>query len=434
MKQNILEIDKLISAFLVNSGLIGEDGLLNDSCYPQRKYLTHESWAASPRFPYEGWHRREQDGGNPDCMSYGFTINELLSQAKRHNDEKYIAMAERLADYVIGFQITDPARPTYGGFGTGELLNDSAHQLPMALLWLSHYTGKEKYRKSALLCLDNFLLNHHFQYDKYGKLTGVFYDYYSEARQRFESWGNPKRCAHSPLCFAFSLFAAYEHTGKEEYLSAVTKAYDWLMESYRGECLAVANGIEIGPEGDDRVIGLSHRQIVPRYTGYLIHTLIGTWHYSGERRYLEEAIRCAELILPGQRPDGSFPLTLEVEQYFPNTLSCAYGYLGGTLHLLARVTGNKRYDMAGMKAVAALINDQIRNPAMTEQYGGILRKGGASVLEGMVFPFGYGWVIDGFQTLLNMQGVNLALEHQSYLGMPDNHFWQKLQTKEPVPV
>ena len=419
------EVAGLMERFIVGSGMIGEDGLLNDSCYPQRKYFTHESWSASPRFPYEGWYRREKDGGNPSCMTYGFAINELLNLARRHDDDKYAVMAERLADYIIGFQITDRARPTFGGFGTGELLNDSAHQLPMALLWLFRHTGNAKYRDSALLCLDNFVLRHHYQRDRQGKLTGAFFDYYSEARQRFESWGQPNRCAHSPLCFAFSLFAAYDLTGNLEYLEAVTRSYDWLLESYRGECLAAANGIEIGPEGDDRILGLIHRQVVPRYTGYLIHTLIGAWHYTGTRRYLDEAVRCAELVLPGQRSNGTFPLTLESEQYFPNTSNGAFGYLGGTLHLLYRVTGECRYETAAQRAVAALALDQIRNPAMTEQYGGILRKGGAAALEGMVHPFGYGWVVNGFQTLLNMQGVNLALDRCDYLGSPERHIYTR---------
>ena len=50
------------------------------------------------------------------------------------------------------------------------------------------------------------------------------------------------------------------------------------------------------------------------------------------------------------------------------------------------------------------------------QFGGIVRRGGASLLEGMVHPFGYGWVVDGFQTLLNQQGVLLYLEKESYIG------------------
>jgi hypothetical protein len=415
-KQNIREIYSLTQSFITHSGMIGEDGLLNDSCYPERKYFSHESWAASPRFPYEGWYRRTNDGANPSCMSYGFAIVELMNLVKETGELEYVNKAKRLADYVITFQITDPKRPAYGGFGTGELLNDSAHQLPMSLIWLYKQSGCEKYRDSALLCLDNFVLKHHFQRDADGELTGVFFDYYSEERGRFESWGEPERCAHVHLCFAFSLFTAYDLTGNPEYLLAVQRAYDWLMREYHGECLATCNGLKLSPEDPVKVIDLLDRQIVPRYTGYLIHTLLGLYHYTGDKKYLTEAVYCADTILPGQRADGTFPLSLELEKYFPNTQNGAYGYLGGTLHLLYLATGNEKYEHAAIRAVAALKLDQIDNSEMPHQYGGIVRRGGASVLEGVVRPFGYGFVVDTFQTLLNLQGINMLLGKQNYIG------------------
>lgn len=414
-KENYFILD-LLHYFIENSGMIGDDGLLNDCCYPERKYFTHESWSASPRFPQEGWVRRVSNGANPDCMAYGFAINELVNLVKVKGDRKYLAMAERLADYVIAFQITDPGRPTWGGYGKGELLNDSAHQLPMALLRLYDHTGKEKYKESALLCLEQFLLNHHFQHDKNGELTGVFFDYFSEERNRFESWGEPERCAHVHLCFAFSLFTAYEITANPSYLLAVQSAYDWLMDEYKGECLAKCNGLRLNLNGPAEVTGMLERQTVTRYTGYLIHTLLGLFHYTGGEKYLSEAIRCADVILPGQRDDGTFPLTLELEKFFPRTQNGAYGYLGGALHLLYNVTNDERYEAAAVSAVSALKYDQIRNPLMKHQYGGIVRRGGASVLEGVVCPFGYGFVVDTFQTLLNLQGVNMLLGIENYIG------------------
>lgn len=51
---------------------------------------------------------------------------------------------------------------------------------------------------------------------------------------------------------------------------------------------------------------------------------------------------------------------------------------------------------------------------MEHQYGGIVRRGGASVTEGVTRPFGYGFVVDTFQTLLNVQGVNMLLGQQNY--------------------
>lgn len=423
MTEEVQEIKKLITHFVNHSGMIDNDGLLNDSCYPERKYFTHESWSASPRFPYEGWYCRVNDGANPDCMSHGFAIVELMNLFAETGDEQHLNRAKKLADYVISFQITDSQRPTYGGFGTGELLNDSAHQLPMSLIWLYEASGCVKYKDSALLCLDNFIINHHFQRDDNGKLTGVFYDYYSEERKRFESWGAPPRCAHSPLCFAFSLFAGYELTGNDKYLEAVKKAYDWLMDMFAGECLAAYNGIVIAPEGEgDEVIRFAEKQIVARYAGYIIHTLLGVYNYTGEKKYLDEAIRCADIVLPGQRENGTFPLVLELEKYFPNTQNGAYGYLGGTLHLLYQATGIEKYENAAQKAVTALQYDQIRNPDMEHQYGGIIRRGGASVLEGVTRPFGYGFVVDTFQTLLNTQGVNMILDLQNYIGLNSSKF------------
>lgn len=423
MEKDIEQIKDFITHFITHSGMIGDDGLLNDSCFPEKKYFTHESWSASPRFPHEGWYCRTSDGANPNCMSYGFAIVELINLAKENGNTEYIEKAKRLADYVISFQITESSRPTYGGFGTGELLNDSAHQLPMSLIWLYKETGCEKYKDSALLCLDNYILNHHFQRDNSGRLTGVFYDYYSEERARFESWGQPGRCAHSPLCFAFSLFAGYELTGNEEHLLAVKKAYDWLMESYSGECLAAYNGIIIAPEGEgDKITGFAEKQTVPRYAGYIAHTLLGVYNYTGEKKYLDEAIKCAELILPCQRQDGTFPLAQELEQYFPNTQNGAYGYLGGVLHLLYQATGNEKYEDVAIKAVSALKLDQIINPKMKNQYGGIVRRGGASVLEGITQPFGYGFTVDVFQTLLNLQGVNMLLDRQNYIGLHSSTF------------
>ena len=236
-------------------------------------------------------------------------------------------------------------------------------------------------------------------------------------RSRFESWGEPRRCAHSPLCFAFSLFAGFALTGDEKYLLAVRKAYDWLLTSFNGECLASHNGIIIAPEGvGDEVTGFAEKQVVPRYTGYLVHTLLATHYYTGEKRFLDEARRCADLILPAQRPDGTFPLSMEFEMRFPNTQNGAYGYLGGVLWLLYKRTGAAKYADAGKKAVSALKLDQIRDSEMKRQYGGIVRRGGASVLEGVVRPFGYGLVVDTFQTLLNTQGVNMILEKQDYIG------------------
>lgn len=416
MIKSIIKINDLIINFITHSGMIGEDGLLNDCCYPEKKYFTNESWSASPRFPQQGWVRRENEGANPDCMAYGFAINELVNLEAETGDGKYLAMAERLADHIITFQITDPDRPTYGGYGKGELLNDSAHQLPMALLRLYDRSGNKNFRKSGLLCLDEFLLNHHFQHNAHGELTGVFFDYFSEERNRFESWGAPERCAHVHLCFAFSLFTAYDLTGNPEYLLAVQRAYDWLMREFKGECLAACNGLRLNLEGPVKVTGMLDRQTVPRYIGYLIHTLLGVYHYTGDEKYLAEAVRCAETILPGQRADGTFPLTLELEKSFPNTQNGAYGYLGGTLHLLYNATGDEKYERVAIKAVSALKLDQINNPDMKHQHGGIVRRGGASVLEGMVRPFGYGFVVDTFQTLLNLQGVNMLLEKQNYIG------------------
>ena len=420
MINNLKNIKKSISHFITQSGMIGKDGLLNDSCYPEKKYFTNESWSASPRFPYEGWYRREDSGANPDCMAYGFAIVELLNLFKGTGEREYLDKAKRLADHVITFQITDQKRPTYGGFGVGELLNDSAHQLPMSLIWLYKQTGCEKYKNSAFLCLDNFVLNHHFQRNAHGELTGVFFDYFSEERGRFESWGNPERCAHVHLCFAFSLFAAYELTSNPEYLLAVQRAYDWLMREFKGECLAACNGLKLSPEDPVEVTGMLDRQTVPRYTGYLIHTLLGLFQYTRNRKYLDEAIRCADTILPGQRADGTFPLTVELEKNFPNTQNGAYGYLGGTLHLLYLAAGNEKYELAAVKAISALKLDQISNPELKHQYGGIVRRGGASVLEGVVRPFGYGLVVDTFQTLLNLQGVNMILGKQNYIGLQDS--------------
>jgi uncharacterized protein YyaL (SSP411 family) len=309
-------------------------------------------------------------------------------------------------------------------------LNDSAHQLPMALIRLYSQTGAEKYKSSALQCLDNFVLNHHFQRSVDGELTGVFFDYFSEERNRFESWGEPERCAHVHLCFAFSLFAAYDLTGKPEYLQAVQKAYDWLMMEFKGECLAACNGLRLSPEDPVKICGMLTRQTVPRYTGYLIHTLLGLYRYTNERKYLDEATRCADMIIPGQRPDGTFPLTLELEKFFPGTQNGAYGYLGGTLHLLYLATNNEKYELSAIRAVSALKFDQINNPDMQHQHGGIVRRGGASVLEGIVRPFGYGFVVDTFQTLLNLQGVNMILGKQDYIGLQDSIMFALPENKE----
>ncbi len=415
---DISAVERDIETFLLHSGFVGPDGILNESCYPQRKYFTHESYAGSPRFPHEGWYRRESDGGNPNAMTYGFAISEFVRQFLETQDEERLRIAEKLADYILKYQILDPGRRTFGGFGSGELLNDSAHQLPYALLRLARVSSRgTRYLESAMLCVNNFVLNHHCQCDANGEPTGIFFDFFSEERNRFESWSKPERCAHSPLCFAFTLFAAYAETGDKRCLNAVLRAYDWLIQAYRGEVLSAANGIVISPENEPfRILGLCNRQTVPRYTGYLIHTLLGAWYFSGgEERYLNEAVRCGERILEAQRPDGSFPLTSEIERYFPNTANDAFGYLGGTLHLLAQAAGDNRFENAARRAVAALRLDQCRNPEM-EQFGGIFRKGGASVPEGMVHPFGYNWVVDGFQTLLNLQGVMLLQEKESYLG------------------
>ena len=220
MKRNnletIREIEKNIEHFMFNSGLIGEDGIMNDYCYPQRKFFTHESYAASQQFPVEGWYRREKEGGFPNAMSYGFAIGEFSRIYAESGKQEALSIAEGLADYILTFQILDEKRPNFGGFGTGTLLNDSAHQLPYALLRLAEVSPSgEKYKESAMLCLNNFVLNHHFQRDDNGKLTGVFFDFFSEERNRFESWGEPERCAHSPLCFGFSLLAGYAATGNQ---------------------------------------------------------------------------------------------------------------------------------------------------------------------------------------------------------------------------
>ncbi|MDD3154314.1 MAG: hypothetical protein PHS41_05555 [Victivallaceae bacterium] len=416
---DICATEERIETFLDRSGFVGKGGVLNDSCYPDAKYFTHESYAASPRFPHRNWYCREHDGGNPNAMTYGFAIGEFVRRFRKSGDERFLRTAEKLADHILKFQILDRKRRTWGGFGSGELLNDSAHQLPYALLRLAEcsQTGANRYRDRALLCLDHFILGHHCQCDASGEPTGVFYDFFSEERNRFESWGEPQRCAHSPLCFAFSLFAGYAATKDKRYLTAVRRSYDWLLREYHGEILSSANGIEIAPEGEgDHVLGFGARQVVPRYTGYLIHTLLGTCFFcGGEEIYLREAVRCGELILDAQRPDGTFPITREIEEFFPNTTNGAYGYLGGTFHLLALATGERKFERAAERAVRALRLDQCKNPAM-DQFGGILRKGGASVLEGMIHPFGYNWVVDGFQTLLNQQGIHLLLEQDSFLG------------------
>ena len=413
----ILEISGNLEHFMLHSGITDANGKLYDSCYPQRKFFTHESYAASQKFPHEGWYDRESEGGNPNAMSYGFAIGEYTRLFCETGNEKCLKIAEALADHILDFQILDKSRRVYGGFGKGELLNDSAHQLPYALLRLASASPKgDLYRERALLCLDNFVLKHHLQRDEKGELNGIFFDFFSEERNRFESWGEPERCAHSPLCFGFSLLAAYGMTGKVEYLQGVTRCYDWLMDAFKGEPLSCANGIAISPEAEEfKVLGLHNVQTVPRYTGYIIHTLLGAWYYSGDDRYIHEAARCADLILDAQREDGTFPLTKEIEKYFPTTSNGAFGYLGGTLHLLALATGDQKYEDAARRAVSALKQDQCSHPDMP-QFGGIVRRGGASLLEGMVHPFGYGWVVDGFQTLLNQQGVLLYLEKESYIG------------------
>ncbi|MBO5899822.1 MAG: hypothetical protein J6Q80_03725 [Lentisphaeria bacterium] len=414
----IREIEKKIEQFMFNSGLIGADGILNDYCYPQLEYFTHESYAASQGFPVSGWYRRENEGGNPNAMSYGFAIGEFSRIYAETGRPEALSIAEGLADHILKYQILDESRPNYGGFGDGSLLNDSAHQLPYGLLRLAELSEQgEKYRASAVLCIENFVLNHHFQRDENGKLTGVFFDFFSEERNRFESWGEPQRCAHSPLCFGFSLLAGYSATGNRECLDALLLAYDWLIREFGGYALSSANGINISPQGTPfKVLGRHHIQTVPRYTGYCIHTLLGAWHFSNDTRYIDEAVKCADLIIGDQRENGTFPLTSEIEKYFPNTLNGAYGYLGGTLHLLALATGNAKYEAVAQRAVAALKLDQCQNPEMP-QYGGIFRRGGASRLEGMVHPFGYGWVADSFQTLLNLQGVTMIQEKDSYIGL-----------------
>ena len=428
----ILEIEEHLEEFLLNSGFVADNGTLNDSCYPQRKFFTHESYAASQRFPHEGWYNRESEGGNPNAMTYGFAIGEFVRLYCENDNTEALHIAEKLADHLLDFQILDKSRRTYGGFGKGELLNDSAHQLPYALLRLAAVSEKGPlYRERALLCLDNYVLNHHLQRNEKGELNGVFYDYFSEERNRFESWGEPERCAHSPLCFAFSLLGAYGMTRKEEYLQGVTRGYDWLIEAFDGHPLSCANGITISPEAEPfKVLGLHNVQTVPRYTGYIIHTLLGAWYYSRDDKYIEEARRSADLIMDAQREDGTFPLTKEIEEYFPNTSNGAFGYFGGTLHLLALATGEQRYEDAARRAVAALALDQCQNRKMP-QFGGIFRRGGASCLEGMIHPFGYGWVVDGFQTLLNQQGVLLYLEKESYIGMRDERedFFTALRKK-----
>ena len=413
----IQNIENDIEEFLLNSQIISENGTLNDSCYPQKEFFTSESYAASQKFPVEGWYNRESEGGNPNAMSYGFAIGEYTRIYAETGNRKALEIAKKLADHILKFQILDPARRNYGGFGTGELLNDSAHQLPYGFLRLAaELPDGERFRKSALLCLDNFVLNHHFQRDENGKLTGVFFDYFSEKRDRFESWGEPERCAHSPLCFGFSLFAGYAATGKQEYLDAMLLAYDWLIREFKGEPLSCANGIAISPESEPfKVLGLLNRQTVPRYTGYLIHTLLGAWHFSNDTRYIDEAVKCADSILDAQREDGTFPLTKETEEFFPTSSNGAFAYFGGTLHLLALATKEERFENAALRACAALKLDQCRSRKMP-QFGGIFRRGGASRLEGMIHPFGYGWVVDSFQTFLNQQGILMMLEKESYIG------------------
>ena len=84
----ISAVERDIETFLLHSGFLGPDGILNESCYPQRKYFTHESYAGSPRFPHEGWYRRESDGGNPNAMTYGFAISEFVRQFLETQDEE----------------------------------------------------------------------------------------------------------------------------------------------------------------------------------------------------------------------------------------------------------------------------------------------------------------------------------------------------------
>ena len=45
---DISAVERDIETFLLHSGFVGPDGILNESCYPQRKYFTHESYAGSP--------------------------------------------------------------------------------------------------------------------------------------------------------------------------------------------------------------------------------------------------------------------------------------------------------------------------------------------------------------------------------------------------
>ncbi len=268
----------------------GELGPKDDS-----RGLHHRHWDGAMRGEYRVAERQWQFF----CPVWhsGQAIKALVQAHQVLKDPSLLEAAKRSADFVGAERQDDADHPDFGLIHAYEDHVDAANTSAIlealdGLFLLADATGDEQYRDWALAAVDWVARK------AYERGTGLFHDVYHPMERTFY-WikrgpKSPDSPPDRPLLDDAIFLKAHAATGNPLYREFFFEVADHLLKCERPS----GNWVKYGPSRE--VPGYLH----PRAAYWWGLPMLDAWRASGERRYLDCAVRVAQWCVRAMRRDG----------------------------------------------------------------------------------------------------------------------------------
>ncbi len=297
----------------------------------------------------------------------GQAVKALTMAYKVLGEKRLLEAANLGAEFILNERVTDPDDPDYGLIFAFESIGNGVNTSAIlecldGLIHLSEVTGKEKLWEAVIDALN-------WVADKtYIEGEGLFRDLYipEERKFKFPHWKPKMQTPGRPLLDDGVFYKGYRKTGEKRFLRIFLEVADRLLRDEEPP----GNWIRYPP------CNYETGSIHPRHAYWWGYPMIMAYEETGERKYLECAVRAADWYVKAQRRDGGlFRATFSDF----NTLSFGHATSGIACATilwwdLTRILDDKRYLEPIRKAMNFCMMMQIRNPQDPNLRGVILEK------------------------------------------------------------
>lgn len=304
----------------------------------------------------------------------GYAISVFSSRFRITKDENYLKYAIQSADYLLGLQCLDEARPEYGAVAHSLSLPDLTVSkeyysfdnavILQGLMDLCNVTKKDEYYYCSLK-IGNWLL------DKMQNNDGSFLACYDGKTKKYvrksRGFSSDRGCLH--IKNAIGLLKLGKASGESKYIESAKRLIKW--------------GINLQNEDGAFRSNVFGRDICTHTHCYATEGLLYGYYVSGEDVYLTSSVKSGDWLLSAQNDNGSLTKRKKhLRERFDNKY---YRWFRRFLEfeasdetaqavriwlILYHLTGNKKYRYAAERGVEFLKTIQCQDPEDANMTGG----------------------------------------------------------------